>query len=71
MQKPLRRLARLATGAYATRRSIAGGPGHRGPVTDHFDGEVFRNQNPASTAGRTFGDFLKWQRTSHAATWPR
>ncbi len=71
MQKPLRRLARLATGAYATRRSIAGGPGHRGPVTDHFDGEVFRNQNPTSTAGRTFGDFLKWQRTSRAATWPR
>ena len=23
-----------------------------GPVTDHFDGTVFRNQNPAATAGR-------------------
>lgn len=71
IRHPWQRLLRLATGAYATRRSIAGGPGHRGPVTDHFDGEVFRNQNPESTAGRSLGDFLKWQRTSRAATWPR
>ena len=71
MRQPFRKLARLATGAYATRRSIAGGPGHRGPATDHFDGTVFRNQNPQSTAGRSFGDFLRWQRTGQAATWPK
>lgn len=63
-------LVDLATGAYATRRSIAGGPGHRGPRSDHFDGELFRNENPAATAGRTFADFLRWQRTSRPAQWP-
>ena len=42
-----------------------------GPVTDHFDGTVFRNQNPAATAGRGFGDFLRWQRTKRATPWPR
>src|SRR5512134_221080 len=71
MQKPLRKLLGLATGAYATRRSIAGGAGYRGPPSDHFDGRVFRNQNPAATAGRTLGDFLRWQRTSRATPWPR
>jgi L-ascorbate metabolism protein UlaG (beta-lactamase superfamily) len=70
MQKPFAKLLRLATGAYATRRSIAGGPGHRGPPSDHFDGTVFRNQNPQSTAGRSLGDFLRWQRTSRATPWP-
>jgi L-ascorbate metabolism protein UlaG (beta-lactamase superfamily) len=70
VQKPLAKLLGLVTGSYATRRSIAGGPGHRGPASDHFDGAVFRNQNPAALAGRSFGDFLRWQRTSRAATWP-
>lgn len=49
---------------------MSGGPGHRGPVTDHFDGEVFRNGNPGAAAGRSFADFLKWQRTSRRAAWP-
>jgi L-ascorbate metabolism protein UlaG (beta-lactamase superfamily) len=71
MRKPLRQLVELATGAYATRRSIAGGPGHRGAPTDHFNGSVFRNQNPAATAGRTFGDFMRWQRTSRPTAWPQ
>lgn len=71
MQKPFTKLARLATGAYATRRSVAGGPGHRGPTTDHFDGTMFRNQNPQSTAGRSFGDVLRWQRTGQATRWPK
>jgi L-ascorbate metabolism protein UlaG (beta-lactamase superfamily) len=70
MQRPLSKLIGLATGAYATRRSLAGGPGHRGPASDHFDGEVFRNENPAATAGRTFADFLRWQRTGRRAAWP-
>jgi L-ascorbate metabolism protein UlaG (beta-lactamase superfamily) len=71
MQKQLQKLLGLATGAYATRRSIAGGVGYQGPPSDHFDGRVFCNQNPAATAGRTFGDFLRWQRTSQATPWPR
>ncbi len=70
MQKPLQKLLGLATGAYSTRRSLAGGPGHRGPASDHFDGTVFRNQNAAAAAGRSFGDFVRWQRTSRRATWP-
>jgi len=71
MQKPFTTVARLATGAYAKQRSVAGGPGHRGPATDHFDGTVFRNQNPWSTAGRSFGDFQRRQRTSRATPWPK
>ena len=70
-RKPLQKLVGLATGTYATQRSIAGGPGHRGPTSDHFDGEVFRNENPDAVAGRTFADFLRWQRTSRPAAWPR
>jgi L-ascorbate metabolism protein UlaG (beta-lactamase superfamily) len=71
MQKPLARMMGLAAGAYATRRSVSGGPGHRGPASDHFDGKVFRNQNPDASAGKDFGDFLRWQRSSRPARWPR
>ena len=70
MERPLRKLLGLVTGAYTTRRSIAGGPGHRGARSDHFDGAVFRNENPTATAGKTFGDFLRWQRTSRRTPWP-
>jgi L-ascorbate metabolism protein UlaG (beta-lactamase superfamily) len=70
MRNPFRRVLGLATGAYATRRSITGGPGHRGPPSGHFDGTVFFNQNPHASAGRTFADFLRWQRTGRRAPWP-
>jgi L-ascorbate metabolism protein UlaG (beta-lactamase superfamily) len=69
MRKPLARLLGLATGAYATRRSLRGGPGHQGPQTDHFDGRLFFN--PDASAGRSFADFLRWQRTSRPAPWPK
>jgi L-ascorbate metabolism protein UlaG (beta-lactamase superfamily) len=69
VQRPFARLLGLATGAYATRRSLRGGPGHRGPKSDHFDGECFFN--PDAGAGKSFGDFLRWQRTSRATPWPR
>jgi L-ascorbate metabolism protein UlaG (beta-lactamase superfamily) len=68
MQKPFSKLLGLATGAYATRRSLRGGPGHRGPKSDHFDGETFFN--PDAGAGKSLGDFLRWQRTSRATPWP-
>lgn len=71
MRNPFSGLLRLATGAYATRRSITGGPGHRGPPGDHFDGRVFRNQDPAAAAGRSLADFLRWQRSSRPARWPK
>ncbi|MFO1407984.1 MAG: MBL fold metallo-hydrolase [Steroidobacteraceae bacterium] len=68
MERPLAKLLGLATGAYATRRSLRGGPGHRGPETDHFDGECFFNRDAG--AGKSFGDFLRWQRTSRRTPWP-
>jgi L-ascorbate metabolism protein UlaG (beta-lactamase superfamily) len=70
VQEPFSKLLGLATGAYATQRSLNGGPGYRGAPTDHFDGKVFRNQNPAATAGRTLTDFVRWQRTGRRTRWP-
>jgi hypothetical protein len=70
VQRPLGKLFGLVTGTYATRRSLRGGPGHHGPPSDHFDGEVFRNLDPTASAGRSLGDFLRWQRSSRAAPWP-
>lgn len=49
-------------------RSLRGGPGHRGPRSDHFDGRYFFN--PDAPAGRSFGDFLRWQRTARRKPWP-
>jgi L-ascorbate metabolism protein UlaG (beta-lactamase superfamily) len=51
-----------------TLRSLDGGPGHDGPPSDHFDGHRFFN--PDAPAGRTFKDFLRWQRTRQRAQWP-
>ena len=68
MRKPFSKLLGLATGAYATRRSLRGGPGHRGAPSDHFDGALFFN--PDASAGKSFGDFLRWQRTSQPKPWP-
>jgi len=49
-------------------RSIGGGPGYNGPPSDHFDGHHFFN--PEAPAGRSFGDFLRWQRTAQRKPWP-
>lgn len=49
-------------------RSLNGGPGYSGPASDHFDGRRFFN--PGAAAGRTFKDFLRWQRTRQRAAWP-
>jgi L-ascorbate metabolism protein UlaG (beta-lactamase superfamily) len=49
-------------------RSIRGGPGHEGPPSDHFDGRHFFN--PDAPTGRSFGDFLRWQRTAKRKPWP-
>jgi L-ascorbate metabolism protein UlaG (beta-lactamase superfamily) len=58
----LRQLARLP-------QSMRGGPGYHGPASDHFDGARFFN--PGASAGRSFGDFLRWQRTRRATPWPQ
>ncbi len=51
-----------------TLRSLNGGPGHQGPPSGHFDGQRFFN--PGAPAGRSFGDFLRWQRTRDRKLWP-
>lgn len=52
-----------------TFRALDGGPGHEGPASDHFDGHRFFN--PDSPAGRSFGDFVRWQRTRRRRPWPQ
>jgi hypothetical protein len=37
------------------------GPVHRGPPTDHFDGERFKNMREVPHGG--FGAFMRWQWT--------
>jgi L-ascorbate metabolism protein UlaG (beta-lactamase superfamily) len=49
-------------------RSLNGGPGYEGPKSDHFDGHLFFN--PDVKAGRSFKDFLRWQRTRQRKLWP-
>jgi L-ascorbate metabolism protein UlaG (beta-lactamase superfamily) len=50
-------------------RSFNGGPGYIGPRSDHFDGERFFN--PGADTGRSFQDFLRWQRTRQRTLWPQ
>lgn len=69
MIRTLRSLGAVFTGIYATHRSMTGGPGFRGPPSDHFDGRVFRNQS--GSAGKSFADFWRWQRTRRPVPWPR
>jgi len=49
-------------------RSLNGGPGYEGPPSDHFDGVRFFNQGAGT--GRSFKDFLRWQRTRQRTPWP-
>jgi L-ascorbate metabolism protein UlaG (beta-lactamase superfamily) len=56
-------------GMLGTLRSLLGGPGHRGPKTDHFDGERFFN--PVGSTGRSFAEVRRWRRTSSPKPWPQ
>src|SRR6185437_8512459 len=56
-------------GMLGTLRSLLGGPGHRGPKTDHFDGERFFN--PVGSTGRSFAEVRRWRRTSQPTPWPQ
>jgi L-ascorbate metabolism protein UlaG (beta-lactamase superfamily) len=49
-------------------RSMSGGPGHRGHVSDHFDGQFFHN--PGGDQGRTLWDLLRWRLTAKTQRWP-
>lgn len=43
-------------------------PAYEGPVTDHFDGETFRNQDPFQR--KSFADVMRWRWTSEPVPWP-
>ncbi|MEM6788972.1 MAG: MBL fold metallo-hydrolase [Myxococcota bacterium] len=45
-----------------------GAAGHRGPVTDHFDGDVFLNQEPPGQKG--VGEVLSWLISREPGPWP-
>lgn len=48
--------------------SMAGGPGHQGPPSDHFDGQLFHNREGG--AGRTLWELLRWRWTAQTRPWP-
>src|ERR1700730_10014953 len=71
MDTPVRPNTSIAPRPWRIRdvlRSLAGGPGHDGPPSDHFDG--YRFFNPGAKTGGSFGDFLRWQRTRQRKLWP-
>jgi L-ascorbate metabolism protein UlaG (beta-lactamase superfamily) len=55
--------------AYALLDHLFAAPRYRGPVTDHFDGERFRNIE--ATERRGFVDFLRWKLTSKQGPWSK
>ena len=48
-------------------RSMVAAPRYRGPVSDHFDGKRFHNQQ---SGWQSEGSFLKWQMTKSPGPWP-
>jgi L-ascorbate metabolism protein UlaG (beta-lactamase superfamily) len=61
--------ARSRLGILGMLRSLGGGPGYRGPPSDHFDGRSFFN--PDASAGRALKDVLRWWLTAERKPWPR
>ncbi|HEX7681783.1 MAG TPA: MBL fold metallo-hydrolase, partial [Thermoanaerobaculia bacterium] len=56
-----------ALGVAAIERIVFGAPRWRGPVTDHFNGERFRNHEPGR---QSESSFLKWQASRQRGEWP-
>jgi L-ascorbate metabolism protein UlaG (beta-lactamase superfamily) len=67
-RKGPRAVIRRPAGLRDLLRSLAGGPGWNGPVSDHFDGQLFFNRD--ASAGRSFRDLLRWRRTAQKKVWP-
>ncbi len=63
---PIGLLALFLAGAWVT-GCLLSGPGYRGPVSDHFDGQRFINQLPIRH--RSFNEFLRWMRKREPAPW--
>ncbi len=53
--------------AFAALAGCFGGPGYRGPRSDHFDGERFVNQ--VRTEHRAFPELMRWQATRTPSSW--
>ena len=58
----------MVAGSAATSGKKTGNRYYKGPVSDHFDGEVFFN--PKGVPPRSLGDLLKWQFWETRAKWP-
>lgn len=69
MNSGARRWRKRIADLLQVRKSMRGGPGYRGPASDHFDGRQFFNHG--APAGRPLRDLLRWQLTRRAALWPR
>lgn len=70
MRKLLERVLITAGGvaaAVTAERFLFAAPRYRGPVTDHFDGDRFRN---LEQGGQSQGSFLKWQLQRQRGFWP-
>ncbi|HEV8432762.1 MAG TPA: MBL fold metallo-hydrolase [Thermoanaerobaculia bacterium] len=59
--------AGIAGGAVAIERYVIAAPHYHGPISDHFDGERFRNADPSWQSERSF---LKWQFEREPGFWP-
>lgn len=55
-------------GLFAANRANAANPYYSGPVSPHFNGEVF--YNPDGTPPGSFGDLLRWQLGGGKTRWP-
>ncbi|KEO75548.1 MBL fold metallo-hydrolase [Anditalea andensis] len=53
---------------YVVAFHILSGPGYKGPVSDHFDGDEFYNLEPTKKNG--IGDVLEWQFNKDPGEWP-
>jgi L-ascorbate metabolism protein UlaG (beta-lactamase superfamily) len=69
MASALQSLVDLMARARGLLRSLRGGPGYRGPRSDHFDGKRFFN--PGASAGKSLRQLLRWRRTRTPVPWPR
>jgi L-ascorbate metabolism protein UlaG (beta-lactamase superfamily) len=60
--------AAAAVGAIALARCAFSAPRYRGPRSDHFDGERFRNAERVPDHG--FPEFIRWIATRERGSWP-
>jgi L-ascorbate metabolism protein UlaG (beta-lactamase superfamily) len=65
--KKLAITAGMVGAGVAIERNVIAAPRYRGPVSDHFDGERFRNADLSWQSERSF---LKWQLERERGLWP-